>query len=81
MEKFQNAEKAFVKCRRDDVCYQVLKRRFQTTQKEFDKELKKSRRSHERSKVYDLEKCNVEYPNEFWKLIAKLGHKKASGIP
>ena len=62
---FHNAEKGFVKCNKGDISYSVLKRRFLTAQKEFDKELKKRRCSHERSKVYDLEKSNIENPDEF----------------
>ncbi len=53
---------------------------FSYTQRRFDKELKKIKRTHERSQVFKLEQANIENPIEFWKSIAKLG-KKTAKIP
>ena len=78
---FHTAEKCFVKCNRNDMGYRAIKARFQMAQRQFDKELRKQKMSFERCKVYNLEKANVENPNEFWKLIASMGPKKSSGIP
>ena len=80
-KNFHDTEKSFLKCDKNDMGYRAVKTRFLTSQKAFDKELKKKKRSHERSKVYDLEKANLDNPNEFWNLIAKMGPKKKSGIP
>ena len=74
--EFHQAEKSYLKCKRSDMGCSAIKRRFLLSQKKFDKELKTEKRSHERSKVYDLEKANVGNPNEFWNLMAKLGPEK-----
>ena len=59
----------------------MVKERFNLAKRQFDKTLKKVKRSYERSKVFELEQANIENPLEFRKSIAKLGPTKQHTIP
>ncbi len=75
------AEKTFIKTPKTDHGYLAIKSRFLHLQRHLDKEIKKAKRSHERSKIYQLEETNLSNPTEFWRQISKLGPKRDSKIP
>ena len=61
-KEMHTAEKSFLKFPRNAHGYVAVKDHFNTLQKKFDKELKRVKRSYERSQVYNLEKANTENP-------------------
>ncbi len=79
--EFHNAEKLFVKAKRNSQGYKTLSEDFIRKQKTFDKALRKAKRSFQRRQVYDLEEVNCNDPTAFWKHINNLGPKKKSNIP
>ena len=74
-------EKTYVKFPRNAHGYLAVRDRFNLAQRKFDKTLKKTKRSYERSKVFELEQANIDNPTEFWKSIARMGPKRSSKIP
>ena len=75
------AERVYEKANKDEYGNIAPKSRSEFLYRKFDKLVKKAKRSHERSKVYNLEKANSEDPIAFWRTIQQLGPKKLSNIP
>ena len=63
---YHEAEKAFVKTPKNTHGYIAIRDRFHYDQKAFDKEIKRSKRSYEHTKVFNIEVANTENPTEFW---------------
>ena len=59
---FHEAEKSFVKAQRHVPGYNAIKGRFVYCQKVFDRELKRTKRSYERTKVFRLNKLIRKIP-------------------
>ncbi len=74
------AEKIFIKTPKTDHGYLAIKARFTHSQNRLDEEIKKAKRSHERSKIYQLEEANLTNPTDFWRQIEKLGPKRSGKI-
>ena len=66
---------------RTDRAFASLKSDFHEKQKQFDKLLKRKKRSFQRSQVYNLERANTEDPVVFWNHITSLGPKSKQSIP
>ena len=54
---------------------------FKSAQHCFDRNLKRKKRSHDRGKLVEIERCCTSDPQKFWDYIKKLGPKKKTGIP
>ena len=78
---YHEAEKYYLSLQNGHVELSLARTKFIEAQNEFNKTLKKCKRSHQRKQVYDIEEANVNDPIEFWNSIARLGPRKASGIP
>ena len=75
------AERAYHMANRGDPGYIALKGRSDFLHRKLRKNIKKAKRKHERTKVYQLEQANTENPTEFWRMIQRLGPKKSAKIP
>ena len=80
-QQFHNAEKSYLKCNRKHPEFNRQKREFKTAQNNFDKALRKAKRSFQHKQVYELERVNTQDPEEFWKFTVELGPKKKNNIP
>ena len=61
--------------------FQQAKHEFRLHEKNFDKALKKKRRSYNQKLLEKIEKLNTSNLNAFWDYIQKLGPKKDNTIP
>ena len=75
-------EREYVKCKSPyKVVKNALKEKFTSSRRIFDKELRKSARQYNYTKLSDLENIASDNPNMFWNKIKNMGPRKSSKVP